>query len=65
MLKAHGKGLSFGLDKLVFEEEGGTLRLVACDPALGAPQEWSLHEWAPQAGYRAALAWRPLQRALR
>jgi 4'-phosphopantetheinyl transferase len=60
VLKAHGKGLSFGLDKLVFAEDAGALRLVACDPALGAPKDWRLHEWAPQPGYRAALAWRPL-----
>ena len=35
------------------------LRLVACDPALGEPGRWQLHEWEPQPGYRAALAWRP------
>ncbi len=58
VLKAHGKGLSFGLEKLVFAEDDGTLRLIACDPALGAPGEWTLREWAPLPGYRAALAWR-------
>ena len=60
LLKAHGQGLSFGLDKLVFAERGNTLELVACDAALGAPGEWTLHEWTPLEGYRAALAWRPL-----
>ncbi len=60
VLKAHGKGLSFGLEKLVFAEHDHALRLIACDPALGTPREWTLHEWTPLAGYRAALAWRPL-----
>ena len=61
VLKAHGKGLSFGLDKLVFADHKGALQLVACDQALGRPQQWSLQEWAPLAGYHAALAWRSAQ----
>lgn len=60
VLKAHGQGLSFGLDKLVFAEQDNALELVACDAALGAPGDWTLHEWTPLEGYRAALAWRPL-----
>ena len=60
LLKAHGQGLSFGLDKLVFAERGSALQLIACDAALGAPDDWTLHEWTPLDGYRAALAWRPL-----
>lgn len=60
VLKAHGKGLSFGLEKLVFQQIDGTLRLVRCDAALGQPGEWTLREWTPLAGYHAALAWRPL-----
>jgi len=58
VLKAHGHGLSFGLEKLRFAETGDALALVECDPALGAPAEWSLHEFEPAAGYVAALAWR-------
>ncbi|MEO6102020.1 MAG: 4'-phosphopantetheinyl transferase superfamily protein [Pseudoxanthomonas sp.] len=60
VLKAHGKGLSFGLEKLVFEDTGGTLRLTRCDAALGRPEDWTTREWTPIAGYHAALAWRPL-----
>lgn len=60
VLKAHGKGLSFGLHKLAFAEASGALRLVACDSALGGPEQWHLHEWTPLAGYQAALAWRAL-----
>ncbi|HVI24914.1 MAG TPA: 4'-phosphopantetheinyl transferase superfamily protein [Xanthomonadaceae bacterium] len=58
LLKAHGHGLSFGLHKAVFGERDGVLRLLECDALLGAPDCWFLREWAPAAGYRAALAWR-------
>ncbi|MET0549941.1 MAG: 4'-phosphopantetheinyl transferase superfamily protein, partial [Xanthomonas sp.] len=58
LLKAHGHGLSFGLHLLRFAEDaGGTLRLVWCDPELGAAEAWQLHEWEAAPGYRAALAW--------
>lgn len=60
VLKAHGKGLSFGLEKLVFAEKDGVLGLVQCHAALGRPHEWSLREWTPLPGYHATLAWRPL-----
>lgn len=58
VLKAHGHGLSFGLHRLVFAETDGVLHLVDTDPALGAPGDWTLREFVPHAGYRAALAWR-------
>jgi len=60
VLKAHGHGLAFGLDRLRFEQHHDALRLVACDPALGETEAWSLHEWEPAPGYLACLAWRPL-----
>jgi 4'-phosphopantetheinyl transferase len=56
VLKAHGEGIAFGLEKLRFGEHDGQLRLDACAPALGTPADWALHEWAPEPGYRAALA---------
>jgi 4'-phosphopantetheinyl transferase len=59
VLKAHGRGLAFGLQRLCFAEREGVLVLAGCDPALGAPGDWNLREWVPRAGYRAALAWRP------
>ena len=58
VLKAHGHGLSFGLDRLRFESQDGALHLVACDPALGTPAQWSLCEFEPAPGTLAALAWR-------
>lgn len=60
VLKAHGHGLSFGLDRLRFELHDDALQLAACDPALGEPGKWSLREFEPAPGYLAALAWRLL-----
>jgi 4'-phosphopantetheinyl transferase len=61
VLKAHGRGLSFGLEKLRFEvdadDAGSPPRLVACDPALGRPQDWALRAWTPAPGYLATVAW--------
>jgi len=66
LLKAHGHGISFGLQRLQFAPAAasatlasGPLQLVACDPRLGTPREWTLHQWQPHAHYLAALAWRP------
>lgn len=77
VLKAHGQGLSFGLDRLRFVlddvgdgagEGAGAIppdgadplatppRLVACDPALGRPEDWRLWTWSPRPGYLATLA---------
>lgn len=59
VLKAHGHGLSYGLDKLRFEERGEALALVECDPGLGTPEQWRFREIEPAPGYLGALAWRP------
>lgn len=60
LLKAHGRGLAFGLHRLQFADRDGALALVDCDPALGAPGDWQLHEWSPRPGFHAALAWQAL-----
>lgn len=59
VLKAHGRGLAFGLHRLEFAVGENGMQLMDCDPALGLPAQWRLREWAPQPGYRAALAWHP------
>ena len=58
VLKAHGHGLSFGLEKLRFRESADALVLVECDPGLGCARDWTLHEFVPATDYVAALAWR-------
>ena len=61
LLKAHGHGISFGLEKLQFAPgASGALQLVWCDPGLGEARRWHLHEWQATADFRAALAWYPL-----
>ena len=59
VLKGHGRGLAFGLDRLRFDEVDGCLQLMACDAPLGDATRWCLRELVPQSGYRAALAWYP------
>lgn len=58
ILKAHGRGIAFGLHRFRVGDVDGALQLVAADPALGVVRDWSLHEFEPAPGYRAALAWR-------
>lgn len=58
VLKAHGHGISFGLHRLRFADDGGVLRLAECDPALGRAEDWSLQELQPEPDYLGALAWR-------
>src|SRR5690606_13041441 len=59
VLKAHGHGIAFGLEKLEFARDGERWRLQACDPELGAPEDWHLHAFTPAPGYLATLDWRP------
>src|SRR3546814_15306157 len=58
VLKAHGRGLAFGLDRLEFALRGDDWALMACDPALGRPSDWTLHAFTPMPGYLDSLAWR-------
>lgn len=58
ILKAHGRGIAFGLHRFEVGDDGGVLRLRSADPALGAVADWSLRELSPRPGYHAALAWR-------
>ena len=60
VLKAHGRGIAFGLERLEFTADGEDWALSACDPALGVPADWTLHVFAPAPGYLATLAWRSM-----
>ena len=62
VLKAHGRGLAFGLHRVVFAQRDGGLVLAHVDAALGDVAQWQLQEFVPHPGYRAALAWRPASR---
>ncbi len=61
VLKAHGRGLAFGLHRLCFdgfEDPAAAPRLVAMDAALGAPGDWTLRR-LPLDGFVGMLAWHP------
>lgn len=58
VLKAHGRGLAFGLHRLAFAESNGALSLQRCDAELGDPRDWAVHEFVPAPGTLAAIAWR-------
>jgi 4'-phosphopantetheinyl transferase len=58
VLKAHGRGLAFGLHRLAFAERDGALFLQRCDAELGDPRDWAVREFVPAPGTLAALAWR-------
>lgn len=58
VVKAHGRGIVFGLHRFEVGERDGRMRLLQADPELGPVPAWTLHEFEPLPGYHAALAWR-------
>jgi len=60
ILKAHGHGISYGLERLVFILDGDEWRLVHCEGELGRAEDWTLYSFTPHSGYLAALAWRAI-----
>jgi 4'-phosphopantetheinyl transferase len=58
VLKAHGRGLAFGLDRLRFDRLEAGPRLVDVDAALGAVSDWRVESLAVE-GLFGAVAWRP------
>jgi len=65
ILKAHGRGIAFGLARLELDLTPQRLRLTACDPALGAVAEWHVREFVPARGMLGAVAWRGAPATLR
>ena len=67
VLKALGRGLAFGLDRVGFRlEAGGTAVLPQDFAHAAAPASaWMLHALAPSPGYLGALAWRGESRPIR
>ena len=61
VLKAHGHGISFGLHRFAVLPREGRLAMDSCDPSLGEPAQWELHEWTVGDDFRAALAWQWLR----
>jgi 4'-phosphopantetheinyl transferase len=67
VLKALGRGLSFGLHRVGFRLEAGGAAVLPQDFAhTAAPASaWMLHALAPAPGYLGALAWRGGPRMIR
>ncbi|MBS0583284.1 MAG: 4'-phosphopantetheinyl transferase superfamily protein [Proteobacteria bacterium] len=67
VLKAIGRGIAFGLDRVGFEldGEGRTRRLLHLAAEAGTPAQWRLVRLSPQAGITGALAWRGPEMRLR
>jgi 4'-phosphopantetheinyl transferase len=64
VLKATGRGLAFGLNRLAFaSDETDQLRLCRLDG--DDPAAWQLHLMAAADGYLGAVAWRGAPRQLR
>ncbi|HET6430919.1 4'-phosphopantetheinyl transferase family protein [Dyella sp.] len=63
MLKAHGRGLAFGLDRVCVDISTGAPQLMAF--AGDEPAAWQLHALNPGGKYIAALAWRGGPRTIR
>ena len=57
VLKAHGHGLAFGLDRVAFALDPSPA-IVRLDPALGEAGDWRVRLIDAPPGYAAALAWR-------
>jgi 4'-phosphopantetheinyl transferase len=67
VLKAIGRGIAFGLNRVGFalDASGATRQLVHLAAEAGTPAQWQLVRLAPQAGFTGAVAWRGPQMRLR
>lgn len=65
VLKALGRGIAFGLERIVFAEAGENWVPQRFAPEAGLATEWRVHALTPAAGYAGALAWRGAMRRVR
>ncbi len=65
LLKAHGAGLAFGLDRAVFDLAPDDPRIRQLDPVLGAPEHWQLAHWPLAGDGFATLCWQGATRSIR
>jgi 4'-phosphopantetheinyl transferase len=67
VLKAIGRGIAFGLDRVGFalDTAGATLELVHLADEAGIPSQWQVVRLSPQAGLTGAVAWRGPEMRLR
>jgi 4'-phosphopantetheinyl transferase len=67
VLKALGRGIAFGLERLDFslDNEGRVTRLHAIAAEAGTPEQWRLAQLVPAPNLVGALAWRGPARIIR
>ena len=66
VLKAIGAGLSFGLERVVFDlGAGAPAGLIGLAPEAGAPPDWSVSLLEPAPGFVGATAWKGPPRTIR
>lgn len=64
VLKALGRGLAFGLNRLEFALEPPPPRLLRIDPSAGPLEEWQVHALELAGGRVGHVAWRGQPRSL-
>lgn len=65
ILKAHGRGLAYGLDKVILTLGDGRPRLVHLEGNLGEPATWRICHWALSGHGFATLCWQSATRRIR
>jgi|SRR5690348_15632811 len=65
VLKAVGRGLAFGLERIAFERQGDFWQPARFDAETGDPSGWQVQEFVPSSGGAGALAWRGTELAVR
>lgn len=65
VLKALGRGLAFGLDRIAFEWEGKRWQPARFAAEAGDPADWQVQAFAPAPGWAGALAWDGAPRTVR
>lgn len=64
VLKAHGRGLAYGLDRVAFALDETTARPRHFQGDVGAASQWQFHDLRPGAGFYGTVAWRGPPRQL-
>lgn len=58
VLKALGRGLAFGLERVAFTRQGGGWRPVRFEEGAGDPADWQVQGFSPAPDCAGAVAWR-------
>lgn len=65
VLKAHGRGLAYGLDRVAFTLDDGGIHAEHFSGDISAPDAWQLRHWLVSGGGHVTLAWQGRDRRVR